>query len=82
MVQGKQNGFVFNFFGGSETQGYMNVIHRVDCRHLWRASDEGRRTTTYAKVCSRSLIKLTEFVIGERRLEWKYCKTCKPKTIV
>ncbi len=76
-----RDGFVFNYFGGSEAQGAMHKIHRADCRHLWRPSDEGRRTTTYVKVCSNSLASLTEYVIGERRFSWSCCETCNPKEI-
>ncbi|PWK11554.1 hypothetical protein C7459_11083 [Tumebacillus permanentifrigoris] len=71
-------GFVFNWFRGSGAQGRMNKIHRADCRHLWNRSDQGRRTSTYAKVCSNSFTELTDFVADERGFSWSYCATCNP----
>lgn len=74
------SGYVFNFFGGTEAQGSMNKIHRADCHHLWRERDEGRRTTTYPKICSMNLTDLVNFVIDQRGFSWTFCETCKPKS--
>ncbi len=71
------DGFVFNFFGGSDGYGYMNVIHRASCRHLHRPKDEGRRTV-YEKRVSRNLESLIEHVEQLRGNSWKRCGACSP----
>lgn len=72
-LKDNSNGYVFNFFGGNDSE--MNKIHCADCRHLWRPTDEGRRTVI-EKVCSSDLKELGEFVQSQRGEVWSYCKTC------
>lgn len=69
-----QSGFVFNNFGGTVDRADMNKIHKVNCPYLWRKADEGKRTTTYEKVCSNNLDELLGFVKKERDSSWSYCK--------
>jgi hypothetical protein len=67
-------GFVFNNFGGTDNRADMNKIHKVDCPYLWREKDEGKRTTTYEKICSETLEELLEFVKKRRGFSWSFCE--------
>lgn len=71
------DGFVFNFFGGADGLGYMNVVHRASCRHLHRPKDEGRRTV-YEKRVSNNLLFLIAHVEQLRGDSWKRCGACSP----
>lgn len=77
-VNKNPNGNTFNHFGGTDSQKDMNVMHKARCHTLWAEKDEGRRTTTYEKVCSNDLRELFEFVTEVRGVSWKYCGHCKP----
>jgi hypothetical protein len=73
----KENeGYVFNFFGGTDRNVDMNKILHVNCRYLWRETDEGKRTTSYKKVCSMDLEELLTFVEKERGRSFSYCRSC------
>jgi hypothetical protein len=62
----KENeGYVFNFFGGTDRNVDMNKIHHVNCSYLWRKTDEGKRTTSYKKV--------VEIKMGR---SFSYCRIC------
>jgi hypothetical protein len=69
-----QDGFVFNNFGGTAIRADMNKIHKVDCPYLWKKTDEGKRTTTYEKVCSENLDELIVFANRDRGSSWSFCK--------
>ncbi|MEQ2529567.1 hypothetical protein WMO40_23115 [Bacillaceae bacterium CLA-AA-H227] len=69
-----RNGFVFNYFGGTDNRADMNKVHKVDCPYLWRNADEGKRTTKYEKVCSSNFDQLVGFVNAERGESLTYCK--------
>ena len=74
---GNPDGFVFNYFGGADGLGYMNVVHRASCRHLHRPKDEGRRTV-YEKRVSSNLESLILHVKQLRGDSWKRCGACSP----
>jgi hypothetical protein len=46
----------------------------VVCHFHWRKADEGKRTTTYEKVCSENLDELIKFVKNKRGSSWSFCK--------
>ncbi|MDQ0253402.1 hypothetical protein J2S74_000774 [Evansella vedderi] len=68
-------GYVFNYFGGTNSSKGMNKIHRADCRFLMRKQDKGKRTTI-PKVCSKNKDELIEYVTHERGNSWEFCKSC------
>ncbi|MBO8172266.1 MAG: hypothetical protein H0Z33_10280 [Bacillaceae bacterium] len=70
------DGYVFNHFGGPDSRSSENKVHAAGCRHLLRKQDEGKRTATYAKVCSSDLDELLAYVKEVRRDSWSYCKNC------
>ena len=71
------DGFVFNFLGGTDGYGYMNIVHRASCRHLHRPKDEGRRTV-YEKRVSKNLDSLIAHVEQLRGDSWKLCGAYSP----
>ncbi len=71
------DGFVLNFFGGTDGYGYMNIVHRASCRHLYRPKDQGRRTV-YEKRVSTNLDFLITHVEQLRGDSWKWCGACSP----
>lgn len=71
------DGFVFNFFGGGDGLGHMNVVHCASCRHLHQPKHEGRRTI-YEKRVSNNLESLIAHVEQLRDGSWKRCGACSP----
>ena len=74
-LSANRNGFVFNHFGGRNSD--MNVVHRSSCRHLHRSADVGERTR-YEKICNDDLDDLLA-VVNQIRVDvggWKYCGSC------
>lgn len=63
-LQDNINGFVFNHFGGTKASKDMNKIHHACCRFLHRKQDEGKKTTSYPKICSSDLIELESHVVS------------------
>jgi hypothetical protein len=70
-------GFVFNHLPSHGAK--LNVIHRANCRDLYRSADEGRRTV-YEKVCSEGLDELepeaTRLRALDRKRGWHHCRHC------
>jgi hypothetical protein len=72
-------GFVLNVYEESATSDKM---HLASCFYLRAASDEGRRTNSYEKVCSNSLeeLEIEATKIGLKRNKvWEWCPYCKKK---
>ncbi|WP_413299805.1 hypothetical protein AA0X95_16865 [Bacillus sp. 1P10SD] len=69
-------GFVFNYFGGGQGSREMNKVHSASCRILYRKQDEGKRTTTFSKICSTNLSELEKHITNLRGNSWVYCKSC------
>lgn len=69
-------GFVFNYFGGGEGSREMNKVHSASCRFLHRKQDEGKRKTTFPKICSTNLAELETHITNLRGKSWVYCKSC------
>ncbi|OBZ10927.1 hypothetical protein [Bacillus sp. FJAT-26390] len=64
------NGYVFNFFKGTDKQNEMNIIHRVTCSRLHARGTKAR----YEKVCSNNLQALDGFADEYRGIErWRHC---------
>jgi hypothetical protein len=75
-LQNHKSGFVFNHYGGTKSSKDMNKIHHAGCRFLHRKQDEGKRTTSYAKICSSDFRELESHVVTLRGDSWVYCKSC------
>lgn len=70
-----KGGFVFNFFQRTYPD---NIIHYVDCIHLWYKHNEGKRTTLRRKFCSSDIQELINLANELCRDSWKFCRTCQP----
>jgi hypothetical protein len=71
--QENPNGYVFNYFKGTDKSNKMNVIHKVNCNKL----NARGKSTSYEKVCSNSKIQLEIFADEERgKNRWIKCGVC------
>lgn len=67
------NGYVFNYFKGTDKSNDMNVLHIVSCSML---NIRGQKAS-YEKVCSNSKAEIELFANEERGKDrWICCSYC------
>jgi hypothetical protein len=65
------NGYVFNFFKGTDKQNDMNILHSASCSRLHARGTKA----SIEKVCSTDLSELEAFADQHRVVNrWRHCR--------
>jgi len=75
-VQGHPDGFVVNC-ERRPSPAYL-VLHRAECAHITRATQPGRWTADYIKVCAPKLAELEGWARTEVGGQLQPCHWCVP----